>query len=74
MDLAFYCGFPTIFLSSLVSQWNLVHLLIIDMALWRLGFLPNFRKKKSRPSYGLSIFLWFPQQFFFTHFWYPNET
>ena len=64
MDLAFFCGFPNeIVLSSMVSQWNLVYLLIIQMALWRFSFLPNL-KKKSRPSYGLSIFLWFPNEFF----------
>ena len=87
MNLAFFVvSPPKFFYLSLVSQWNLAYLLLIDMALWRFGFLPNFRKKKSRPSYGLSIFLWFPQRNSFiitgipmklgipTHYWHGFMT
>ena len=58
----------------LVPQWNLVYVFLMVQALWRFGFWPHFRKKKSRPPYKLSIFLWFPPQNFFIYHWYPNET
>ena len=61
-------------LPLLVAQWNLVFVFLMVKALWRFGFWPHFRKKKSRPPYKLSIFLWFPPQNFFIYHWYPNET
>ena len=64
---------PKFFYLSLVSQWNLVYLLLIDMALWRFSFLPHFRNKNLTPPMDLAFFV-VSRPNFIHHHWYPNET